>query len=138
MELSDAVPVPDQGRSFALWYSAAPIIEAKGRSGSTSSYRLADGKLVPGDRPGAHTTLRPTVLSTTGVAPSSWHSDRKGCAFTLSMRKDAGGVWRIEVARRARRPTPLDTRYGAGLGGMPFPTAAPTRERTTAARPRKE
>lgn len=126
MTPSEIIDLPGDARAFTLWFGATPVVEALGPTGEPSVHKLDEHRLVPGDKPSRGTRLPNVVLTSSGVAPSRLGAGSRDCQFSLDMKEDASGTWRIEARPSKGKPIQLDTRYGAGLGGMPFPTEAGT------------
>jgi hypothetical protein len=121
MTLAAPEALPGDLRSVELGFAAHPHVRVTDASGETSDFSLTAEGLERG--PSRTRRLAGTVLLTAdGVVPGSQRIRRPGCVFSLSPRRE-GGTWRLQVARRGRKPFLLDTRYGAALAGMPFPTA---------------
>jgi hypothetical protein len=124
MTLSTIVDLPGDARAFTLWFGAAPVVETQGPAGETRVRKLDEDRWVEGDRPSRGTRLPSVVLTSSGVAPMHLRAGPRDCPFSLGMKEDTTGIWRIEARPSKGKRIVLDTRYGAGLGGMPFPTAA--------------
>jgi hypothetical protein len=126
MSLGPAVPIPGDASRVELWFSAQPELKVTDVSGTTAGYRHVTGRFEndSGVSPGAR--AESVVLTGLGVEPAARQVKRGKCSFALAGRKDPSGLWRIQVSRRGAKPFTLDTRYGAGLSGMPFPTKSPS------------
>ena len=120
MTLGAPMPVPVDVRRLRLGFAVAPELEVIDSSGSQSRFRAMEGKLELLSPTTALPSPSVTVTSK-GVAPNARTVARHGCPFELAMQKDAAGTWRIVVSNRRGKPFLLDTRYGAGLDGLPFP-----------------
>lgn len=118
------VPLPADVTRAELWFAAQPRLKLKDEAGRTSAWALGPDGLVP-SRDGTRPRLgEAVVLAGRGVEATPPQIRRGKCGFSLRMRKVGGGIWRIEVTRRAGKPFILDARYGAGLRGLPFPESA--------------
>jgi hypothetical protein len=133
MTLGPRMPLPADASRVELWFSTQPRLKLKDVSGTTSTWTVTSDGLVSSGvgakpRPGAS-----VVLADRGVEPTLPQTRRGKCGFSLRMRRDAHGVWRLEVSRPRAKSFALDTRYGAGLRGLPFPDGrpAPPAEKTT-------
>jgi hypothetical protein len=124
MRLGVKVPISDEVRQVQLWFASSVELKITDATGASKGFRLMDQELVATSGATPPSRVPSVVLSPSGVAPSGRRVDRKGCAFSLATRKGADGVWRIEVSPPGSKPFVLDTRYGAGLDGLPFPEAA--------------
>jgi len=126
MTVGPLVPLPEDVVRAELWFAAQPRLRLKNGAGATSTFALGPDGLEPGAanaRPGARQAV---LLTGRGVEPTPPQVRRGKCGFSLRMRKEEDGPWRIEVVRPRGKPFALDARFGAGLRGLPFPGGDPT------------
>ena len=125
MVLGPSVPIPVDISRVQLWFAAQPELKVTDVTGTPATWRLTPGGLqaIPRASPGPRTES--VVLTGTGVEPSTRAVMQTACRFTLSEKQDSDGIWRVEVSSAGSKPFILDTKYGAGLGGMPFPGDPP-------------
>jgi hypothetical protein len=120
MALGKAVPIPGDVKQVQLWFSAVPSVQVTDAASNTSTLTLVDERLES-----AASAVRwrgeSVVVTGTGVEPGKRRIARAHCGFALAMQKDAAGLWRVLASRPGSKPFNLDTRYGAGLAGLPFP-----------------
>jgi len=90
-------------------------------AGEVKGLKLADRQLVATSGSAPPARMRAAVLSGSGVAPGRERIRERGCVFSLAPEKGKDGIWRIRVRPARGKPFLLDTRYGAGLDGLPFP-----------------
>ncbi len=121
MALGPNVPIPGDISRAQLWFASQPELKLTDASGTSSTLGLTPGGLSVLPRAAHPARAESVVLTGLGVEPASRQVARDKCRFALSMRKDAEGIWRVQASRPGGKPFTLDTRYGAGLGGMPFP-----------------
>ena len=124
MSPGKSVAIPGDIKKAQLWFSSVPMLRLTDASSKTASLELVDDRFesAPLSSPSDHT--QSVELSASGVEPGKRRVARADCDFTLAPQKDSAGVWRILVSRRGTKPFRLDTRYGAGLAGLPFPGGA--------------
>ena len=129
MSPGKSVPIPGDIKKAQLWFSSVPMLKLTDASSKTALLEFVDDRLeaAPLSPPSGH--AQSVELSGFGVEPGKQRVARADCDFTLAPRKDSGGVWRIMVSRPGAKAFHLDTRFGAGLAGLPFPSEAPTRKR---------
>lgn len=125
MTLGPAIPIPGEVVTVELGFVASPELLVTGPDGQSAAFRLGDGGLerIAGFRRSPN--LDSLVLTTAGVEPGHASSRRGGCRFHLASKASSAGNWQIEVRSPGRKPFLLDTRYGAGLPGLPFPDGSP-------------
>jgi hypothetical protein len=121
MALGPNVPIPGDISRAQLWFASQPELKLTDASGTSSTLGLTPGGLSEIPRAAHLARAESVVLTGLGVEPASRQVTRDRCRFALSMRKDSEGIWRVQASRPGGKPFTLDTRYGAGLGGMPFP-----------------
>jgi len=124
MSLAHAVPIPGDARTVQLWFSTIPELKVTDAS-SAATFNLVDDRLQYAPSAALPSRGDSVELSAAGVEPGKWRVVRTPCGFTLTAHKDSAGLWRVLVSRVGRKPFALDARYGAGLGGLPFPDGAP-------------
>ena len=120
MALGPKVALPGDVRQAQLWYGSAAEVHVVGATGAATTLRLDDQAWVESPLRPPRKSI-PVVLTAAGVAPASWRAGKRGCAFSLATLHDPDGIWRIHVATGKGKPFVLDTRFGAGLAGLPFP-----------------
>ena len=120
MSLGRPVPLPGDIEKAQLWFPAQPELKVVDAAGVQSTYRLMPGGLEAAPRIAAGANASSVVLTGKGVEPRTLKVKRAKCRFTLSTKLDATGLWHVQVKPGRGKPFLLDTRYGAGLGGMPF------------------
>jgi hypothetical protein len=120
MALGKPVPIAGDVRQVQLWFSSAPVLQVTDATSKTSTLTLVDDRL---DAAASATRWRgESVLVTgSGVEPGKRRMTRTHCGFALAMHKDSTGLWRVLVSPPGSKSFSLDTRYGAGLAGLPFP-----------------
>jgi hypothetical protein len=126
MALGEALPIPGDVKKVRLWFSAAPALQMTDASSNTSMLTLVDDHLesaVSAARPRGEAV----ALTGSGVEPGKRRVARATCGFELAMKKDSTELWRVLVSRPGSKSFNLDTRYGAGLSGLPFPEGSPPR-----------
>jgi len=116
--------LPGDVRELSFWPSSgATILQVKGPSGGHGLFRF-DGKTLEAAGSGFARPL-PGVqmvrLSPEGVSPTSRYVNDETCGFTARDELDAQGNPRIRVQPQKGKSFILDTRFGAGLAGLPFP-----------------
>jgi hypothetical protein len=125
MSLGPSVPIPADASRVQLWFAAQPELKVTDVSGAISTFRLTASGLETNPGIPSSARVQSVVLTGLGVEPASHQVKRTKCRFALSTQKDSAGIWRVQVSRPGSKPFTLDTRYGAGLRGMPFPADAP-------------
>ena len=119
MALGKAVPIPGDVKKVKLWFSAAPSLQVTDAASHTSTLTLVDDSLESAAS-ASRWRGESVVVTGAGVEPSKRRIARANCGLTLAMQKDPAGLWRVLVSRPGTKPFNLDTRYGAGLAGLPF------------------
>lgn len=115
MMLSKAVQLPGDLRKVQLAFAAHPTVRLVGQS-SQATFDLDDEGLHETTAPMSSHVVELTAL---GVRPGH-ERVRNPCPLRLSSDVDEHGRWRIRIGKERH----LDTPYGAGLGGLPFPDIA--------------
>ena len=111
------VPLPGDLAKVQIFYATHPTVRLFGES-STATFEVTDVGLQATSAP---MPARWVELTPSGVAPAA-PGDRhvkKPCPMTLSPWRDGKATWRIRVGKSGKTSV-LDTRYGAGLFGLPF------------------
>lgn len=124
MSPGKSVAIPGNVQKVQLWFSSAPMLSVTDSSTKTVLLKLTDDRLdtaLGALPPGRAESVELSVL---GVEPAQRRVARAHCGFTLGPQKDSGGVWRIMVSCPKNKTFRLNTRYGAGLTGLPFPNTA--------------
>jgi len=127
MHLGPVLPISDDVSRVQLWFTTQPELKVTHASGAVSMWKLGASGLERDARPTSPPRAGSVVLTGAGVEPASRVVKRNKCRFTLSTQRDSAGIWRVQVSRSRSKPFALDAKYGAGLGGMPFPGALPVR-----------
>jgi hypothetical protein len=109
------IPLPGDVAKVQLSFATHPIVRLFGES-SAATFEIVDAELRARSAP---MPARLVELTPAGVKPTERHL-QKPCPMTLSPRRDDKVGWRIRVGKRGKTSV-LDTRYGAGLFGLPFP-----------------
>jgi hypothetical protein len=123
MALGKPVPISGDVKQVQLWFSSAPVLQVTDAASKTSTLTLVDDRF---DAAAAATRWRGEFVLVTGsgVQPGKRRITRAHCGFALAMQKDSNGLWGVLVSRPGSKSFSLDTRYGAGLAGLPFPEGA--------------
>lgn len=129
MSLGPKVPIPGDVGRVQLGFAAQPELKVTDAAGTNTTWRLLPSGLEASPSLSAAARLAPVVLTGFGVEPATRQVKREPCRFSLSMHKDAAGLWRVQVSRPGGKPFTLDTKYGAGLRGLPFPRNNAQRDR---------
>jgi hypothetical protein len=118
------VAIPGDVEKVQLWFASVPMLRVSDSSGKYALLKLTDDRLddVSNGSPPGHTEF--VELSPLGVKPAKQLVARANCGCTLATQKDSAGVWRIMAFHPKTKPFRLNTRYGAGLDGLPFPNEA--------------
>jgi len=126
MALSKPVPIPRDAKSVQLWFSTVPELKVT-EAASSATFHVVEDRLQYVPIVARHARGEWVEVSSVGVEPGPKRVARLNCGFSLHTQKDSTGQWRIVVKPLAlgRKPFALDTRYGAGLAGLPFPEGAP-------------
>jgi hypothetical protein len=121
MTLGPAVSIPEDVRQVELSFAASPEILVRGPSGHEAAFRMGESWLekIPNLRRGPSIDF--LLLTTAGVRPVASRNKRPGCPFELVSKTGPDGVWQVEARGGSGNTFILDTRYGAGLPGLPFP-----------------
>jgi hypothetical protein len=122
MSQTKSVAIPGDVGRVRLWFSTKPELSVTDALGATTGFRVVGDMLEPAPAVSPPARADSVVLTGLGVEAKSRRSGQPGCRFDLSARKDADGIWRIQVSRPGMKAFPLDARYGAGLSGLPFPS----------------
>jgi len=112
------IPLPGDVAKVQLSYAAHPTVRLFGES-SAATFEIVDAELHARSAP---MPARSVELTPSGVKPTERHL-KKPCPMTLSPWRDEKIGWRIRV-RTSGKTSVLDTRYGAGLLGLPFSDGA--------------
>jgi hypothetical protein len=121
MSVSKPVPIPGDVKKVQLWFSTVPILMVTDASLHTTLLTLAQDGLESAPPRAQRGRGELVEASGSGVEPGKRKVARKNCAFALASVKDSTGLWRIVVTRPGSKAFSLNTRYGAGLAGLPFP-----------------
>ena len=121
MALGKAVPIPGDVKRVQLSFSALPILKVTDASSTTTVLSLSDDRLESTSVSTVRTRADSVEVSGVGVEPGKRKVARANCGFALVTQKDSSGLWRLVVSRSGGKAFNLDTRYGAGLTGLPFP-----------------
>jgi hypothetical protein len=108
------IPLPGDVAKVQLSYATHPTVRLFGES-LAATFEVADTGLQATSAPMPAHSIE---LTPSGVKPAEGHV-KKPCSITLSPWRDGKGTWRIRVGTRGKTSV-LDTRYGAGLFGLPF------------------
>jgi hypothetical protein len=133
MSQTKAVAIPGDIRRVRLCFASRPELSVTDSLGTTTGFRMAGDTLEPATAISPPAREDSVVLSGLGVEARNRRSGRTACRFDLSARKDADGIWRIQVSRPGMISFPLDAKYGAGLSGLPFPSDTSRHPRTAQA-----
>jgi hypothetical protein len=124
MALGKVVPIPGDVRRVQLSFSALPVLKVTDASSTTSVLSLSEDRLEPASLVTSRAPVDWVEVSGAGVRPGKRKVARSKCDVALATQKDSAGLWRIVVSRPSGKSFNLDTRYGAGLFGLPFPDQA--------------
>jgi len=124
MSLGKPVPIPGDVNKVQLWFAATPALKVTDASSNTSVLVQVDDRFEAASVPTARFLGESVEVSGLGVEPGRLRVARANCGFTLASQKDFAGLWHVVVSRPGNKPFNLDTRYGAGLAGLPFPDGA--------------
>jgi hypothetical protein len=121
MSPGPVVPLAGDLRRVELWFGAQPELLVIDAAGKRTTSRLGPSGLLA-----ALDARRPNrtdwvALDGRGVDPGARHVARGTCAFTLHATLDSAGQRRLSVSRPGGKAFLLDTKYDAGLHGLPFP-----------------
>jgi tetratricopeptide (TPR) repeat protein len=122
MALGPLVPIPGDVRQVQLWFAGTqPELAVTDRSGRQATFRPGTSSLVA--RPGRERLKGEdwVVLGEHGVELGEPYLAKGKCAFALRATEDSAGRRRLQVTRSGGKPFLLDTKYEAGLHGLPFP-----------------
>jgi hypothetical protein len=120
------VPIPGEVRRVQLWFAAQPELEIAGVAGTRATFRLGPSSLVASQGARRPRGADAVTLDEHGVDVGEPYVSRGKCAFTLRATEDSAGRRRLVVAPAGGKGFLLDTRYEAGLHGLPFPDATVT------------
>ena len=109
------IPLPGDVAKVQISYASHPTVRLFGESSATT-FEVADAGL---QATSARMPARSVELAPSGVKPAEEHV-KKPCPMMLSPWRDGKATWRIRVGKSGNTSV-LDTRYGAGLFGLPFP-----------------
>jgi len=123
MSLGKPVAIPGDVKKVQLSFSAVPELRVTDAT-SGAAFSVVDDRLQYAPTAAGRFRGESVDLSVTGVEPSKRRVARPNCRFALATQKDSAGLWRILVSRPGTKTFALDTRYGAGLAGLPFPDGA--------------
>jgi hypothetical protein len=128
MTSGPVVELPGDAREVSFWPAAgATILRITGPLGSSGLFRFDGKTLAPAGSgfarplPGA----RVVRLSNRGVLALASQELDSECRLLLRDELDPKGLPLVRVVPRKGKTFFLDTRYGAGLAGLPFPTDEP-------------
>lgn len=121
MSPTKSVAIPGDVRRVRLWFSDKAILAVTDSSGTTSGFSMASDTLEPTAGLTASARSDSFILSALGVEPQHRWKARAACRFDLNMQQDPDGTWHIQASRPGMKPFLLNTKYGAGLSGLPFP-----------------
>ena len=124
MALGKPVPIPGDVKTVHLWFSTVPGLKVT-EAASEAIFSVVDDQLQYAPAAAGHAGGESVELTSVGVEPGKKRVARLDCGFALTPHKDSAGRWRIQVKPVGRKPFALDTHYGAGLAGLPFPGGAP-------------
>jgi hypothetical protein len=117
--LGKPIPLPGDVTKVQIAYAVHPAVRLFGES-SAASFQVRDSELQATLAP---MPARSVELTPSGVKPAQ-RLVKKPCSMTLAPRLDEKGIWRIRRIVKRGKSSELDTRYGAGLFGLPFPDGA--------------
>ncbi|MGD0837115.1 MAG: tetratricopeptide repeat protein [Polyangia bacterium] len=118
MSVSPSFAIPGDVTVVAMSFSASPEIRRTSEDGSISTWRLGE---IGWEPIGALRQSREALaIDAGGVKPVA---RLQGGRLELTCARTASGLWQVEVRRANASPFHLDARFGAGLGGLPFPRA---------------
>ena len=112
------IPLPGDLAKVQISYATHPTVRLFGES-SAATFEVEPVGLQATSAP---IPARFVELTPSGVKPAERHV-KKPCAMALSPWRDGKAAWRIRVGKSGKTSV-LDTRYGAGLFGLPFPEGA--------------
>lgn len=131
MSLGKAVPIAGDVKKVQLGFSSVPALRITDASSHATMLTLVDDRLEsdaawPPPTWSGRSHLESVEVTGSGVAPGTRKLAKKNCdPVLLAMEKDSAGIWRIVVSLSGGKAFRLDTRYGAGLAGLPFPEGTP-------------
>jgi hypothetical protein len=126
MSQSPSLPIPGDVKRIQLWFSSAPELKITDASGENTMFKVVNGVLEKGSSQTTKVPADAVVLTGTGVESPKRQVKKADCRFDLTSRMDSEGIMRIEVRRPGGKPFQLDTRYDAGLEGLPFSRKPPS------------
>jgi hypothetical protein len=123
MSLGPLVPIPGEVRRVQLWFAAQPELEVAGVAAASATFRLGPSSLVV--NPGARKPKGADgiTLDEHGVDEGEPYVRKGRCPFTVRATEDSAGRRRLVVVPADGKRFLLDTKYEAGLRGLPFPEA---------------
>jgi hypothetical protein len=126
MSLAPPVSIAGDVRRAHLWFASQPELQVTDASGASAIFKLAANGLQ--SSPGTSKPARAdsVVLTGHGVELGEPLVGRGRCAFTLHATEDSAGRRRLRVSPPGGKPFLLDTKYEAGLHGLPFPDTVKT------------
>jgi hypothetical protein len=127
MALGAPLPLAGDVTRVELAFGTQPLLRATDAAGEVTDYVPGESGLERKPQSEGARLREPVAVTAAGVAPAADRTRRGKCRYSLAMQKDPKGTWRIAVTPGGGKPFLLDTRYGAGLRGMPFPSAEPSR-----------
>jgi hypothetical protein len=110
------IPLPGDVAKVQLSFARHPMVRLWGQSPPGATFAVGDAGLEATSAPLPAGVVE---LTPSGVRPAERHV-KSPCAMTLAPWRAAKDVWRIRVGKGGKT-SELDTRYGAGLFGLPFP-----------------
>jgi hypothetical protein len=135
MALGKVVSIPGDVKRVQLSFSALPVLKVTDASSTTTVLSLSEDRLESASAATVRSLADAVEVSGAGVEPAKRKLVRSNCSFVLATQKDSVGLWRIVVSRRDGKAFNLDTRYGAGLTGLPFfdevPVTRPVSKQST-------
>ena len=128
MTLGPVVELPGDVRRLNLWSSDRGTVdmEVARPEGGLDKFRFDGQRLEPAGafRGRFSAGVHSVILTAAGVAPTSRVVANDGCGFSAQDEPDAQGLPRIRVRAHRGKGDFLDAHYGAGLDGLPFPSAS--------------
>jgi hypothetical protein len=128
MSLGEPIAIAGEASRVELWFAAEPEVKITDGQGTSATWQLGARGLVANPEPAKPRRGSAVVLTARGIAPVFRHVARGKCRFSVYGIVDDAGGNRLEVARPGGKRFQLDTKYNAGLRGLPFPgekTASP-------------
>jgi hypothetical protein len=131
MSVAKPVPIPGDVKKVQLWFSSAPTLRVTGPSSRATVLALVDDRFEPAPAWAERWRGESSEASGAGVEPGRRKVAKKNCGFMLASERDSTGRWHIVVSRHGSKSFSLDTRYGAGLAGLPFSDGTPGLKQST-------